>query len=195
MSDQVKNATDGKTPLQRYLDKQRQTAPVEPAPVGAATVSPSPSHRAAAPESRAREGRPVETAGFGARLVAYALDACIVTAISTVLGSIAGLALFFLPEVIQLVFKELVRLAVMFFYYGWFYGERGATPGKMLLHLRVVEIGSGKKIGYWRAFLRETVGKLISGAVLGVGFLIVLARVDKLALHDLIFDTRVVQDQ
>lgn len=88
---------------------------------------------------------------------------------------------------------SLLYLVIVFFYYGWFYSERGATPGKMALELEVVADTSGRRIGYWRAFLRETLGKFISGLPLLLGFIIAGLRSDRRALHDLIFETRVVK--
>jgi uncharacterized RDD family membrane protein YckC len=130
-------------------------------------------------------------AGFWVRWLAFAIDSIIVASIAGILSFGLSFALFFLPfpEPITL----LSRLVVIYFYYGWFYSEKGASPGKMLLGLRVVETGTHRNLNYTKAFLRESVGKFISGAILLIGFIIAGFREDKRALHDLIFDSRVVK--
>ncbi len=83
-------------------------------------------------------------------------------------------------------------LVISFFYYGWFYSNKGGTPGKLLMGLRVVDEKTGTNISYGRAFARETVGKLVSALVLFIGFLMVAFSTEKKALHDVMFGTRVL---
>lgn len=92
------------------------------------------------------------------------------------------------------VASYLLSLAVAFGYYGWFYKHKGATPGKMLLRLRVARADTGTHISYWRAFGRETLGKVLSALTLGIGFLMVAWRRDKRGLHDLMFNTQVTYE-
>ena len=86
-----------------------------------------------------------------------------------------------------------VSLIASYFYYGWFYSNKGATPGKLVLDLKVVDSEAGTYLSYPRAFLRETFGKFITSLslIFLIGFLIFL-RSDKRMLHDLIFNTRVI---
>ncbi len=208
-----KSSADGElTPLERYLAKQKAQSGSEEASssskasnhemndegveYGAPPIPPA----AASTESARRTlgGPPAEglavtlvAAGFWVRWLAFVIDTIIVGSIAGVLSFGLGFALFFLPfpEPISL----LSRLVVIYFYYGWFYSEKGASPGKMLLGLRIVETGTHRNLNYTRAFLRESVGKFISGAILLIGFLIAGFREDKRALHDLIFESRVVK--
>jgi uncharacterized RDD family membrane protein YckC len=92
----------------------------------------------------------------------------------------------------QLV-KFLGTFVVMFFYFGWFYKNKGATPGKMVLGLKVLDSMDGSNPGYWRSFFRETVGKGISWGTFCIGFLIGGLRSDKRTLHDLLFSTQVIR--
>lgn len=80
-----------------------------------------------------------------------------------------------------------------FFYFGWFYKNKGATPGKLIFKLQVHHVESGRYIGYWHAFGRETLGKFISTIVFLLGYLMAVFHPEKRALHDLIFKTRVVR--
>lgn len=81
--------------------------------------------------------------------------------------------------------------ALAFFYFGWFYSTKGASPGKIILQLEVRDAHSNQRLGYWRAFLRESIGKYVSTVPLLLGFLLAGLRRDHRALHDLIFDTKV----
>lgn len=86
-----------------------------------------------------------------------------------------------------------VYFLVVFAYFGWFYKNKGATPGKMVFGLRVVKANEGTFIGYGRAFFRETVGKMLSAVILCIGYIMAGFRKDKAALHDLLCETRVIK--
>ena len=70
-------------------------------------------------------------------------------------------------------------------------GTRGATYGKRLMGLRVVD-DRGRKLSFARASLRY-VAKLASAAPLMIGFVMALFTARKQALHDLIAETLVVK--
>ena len=93
-----------------------------------------------------------------------------------------------------MVGSYVISFVAMFLYYGWFYKNKGATPGKMLMRLRIAHADTGTNLTYWRAFFRETFGKMLSSIVLGIGFLLVVFRQDKRALHDLLFNTQVTYE-
>jgi uncharacterized RDD family membrane protein YckC len=76
---------------------------------------------------------------------------------------------------------------------GW--ARTGRTPGKALLRLSVVAAGpleTSPGVGLKRAFVRFLAWNL-SGSLLGIGFLFVVFRKDRRALHDLLAGTRVVR--
>lgn len=95
--------------------------------------------------------------------------------------------------VISTTIQMLVSLVAYFYYYGYFYSTRGATPGKALMGLRVLNHTTGTYLSYGQSFVRETFGKFVSTVTLGVGYIMVLVRKDKRALHDLIADSEVVK--
>lgn len=144
----------------------------------------------------------VEPAGFWRRFVASFIDGIIVTVIQMPIkipllilvgaagsGDAAGAA-----AILSTLVNIGLYFVVLFFYYGWFYSKKGATPGKMVMDLRVLRDDTGTHLSYWRTFGREFVGKAILGTVtLLVGFLLAAFREDKKALHDLAFGTRVVR--
>jgi uncharacterized RDD family membrane protein YckC len=80
---------------------------------------------------------------------------------------------------------------------GWLYfalmesSARGATLGKMALGLRVVDL-NGNRIGFGRATGRYF-GKIISGAILCIGYLMAAFTQQKQALHDIMAGCLVVR--
>lgn len=80
--------------------------------------------------------------------------------------------------------------------YGYFYFQmlaKGMTPGKWLLGEQVVNKEDGGFPGLSRMFLREIVGKFVSGLFLGVGFFWAIFDKDAQAWHDKIAGTVVVK--
>ena len=84
------------------------------------------------------------------------------------------------------------NVIVIYAYYGYFYSVKGASPGKLLLGLEVTGLDGVTRLTPWRAFFRESIGKFISAVPIFTGYIIVMIRLDHRALHDLLFDTRVV---
>ena len=82
---------------------------------------------------------------------------------------------------------------VTFFYYGWFYREKKASPGKMVMNIEVIQPATGAKLSYLRSYLRESLGKYVSGLILCLGYIVAIFRQDHRALHDLIFETQVIE--
>ena len=75
-------------------------------------------------------------------------------------------------------------------YYIGFWANGGATPGKMIMHIKVVD-ENGQKIDGGKAFARF-VGYFISGVCLFLGFMWVALDPKKQGWHDKIAKTLVV---
>jgi len=75
----------------------------------------------------------------------------------------------------------------------FFIGKYGATPGKMLLKVKVVSPDGGR-ISYGRATGRYF-SKILSGIILYIGFLMAFWDDEKRALHDRICQTRVISTE
>lgn len=84
----------------------------------------------------------------------------------------------------------LISIAVGATYETYFVSTRGATPGKMVLGLKIVR-PSGSPVTAGLAFGRY-LAHLLSGYLLGIGYLMAAFDVEKRALHDRICETRVV---
>ena len=81
---------------------------------------------------------------------------------------------------------------------GWLYyalmesSARGATLGKMALGLRVVDL-NGNRIGFGRATGRYF-GKIVSGMILLIGYIMAAFTQQKQALHDIMAGCLVVRN-
>lgn len=109
-------------------------------------------------------------AGFWPRVGAYLIDGLIVTLFAwiPIIGWLAAIA-----------------------YFIFFWGAKGQTPGKMALGLYVIS-ADGQPMSYGKAALRY-VGYMVSGFILGIGFLMVAFDDAKRGLHDRIATTLVVK--
>lgn len=68
----------------------------------------------------------------------------------------------------------------------------GQTLGKRIVGLRVIRANCSPEVGFVRIVVRETIGKLLSAALLGLGFLFPLMNQRQRALHDYLAGTIVV---
>jgi uncharacterized RDD family membrane protein YckC len=75
-------------------------------------------------------------------------------------------------------------------YYVYFWGTRGATPGKRLVGIAVEGEDDASPIGTSRALVR-LLGYVLSAALLGAGFIMIAFGMT--SLHDRIAGTRVVR--
>jgi predicted Zn finger-like uncharacterized protein len=138
-------------------------------------------------------------AGFWIRFVAFLVDSLLVSAGQAALG-------FALSATIGLIGslpgeEGAIAIAVVgwlagsilgVLYWVLFTGYCGQTPGKMAVRVKVIRT-DGSPITYGRAFLRETLGKFLSGIILGVGYFMIAFDAQKQGLHDKIADTYVIK--
>jgi uncharacterized RDD family membrane protein YckC len=187
-------------------DSGADSEPRQPTPQARRAERPEP-HEQARPEGRRNADRDADrpTAGFGPRFVATLVDGIIMMAIDLLLISPVFLMMFLRGtgsgepkgvDVTLLAVSGLSALLMMganFWYVVGGWARSGRTPGKALMGLVIVVPGeSGPGIGWGKAIGRFLTMSFLSGIFL-VGYLMVLFRKDKLALHDLVAGTRVVQ--
>lgn len=125
-------------------------------------------------------------AGFWIRLLAYILDAIVLGAITypliRVLSSMG----------IGDSSSNILSIAISWMYFVVFESsEWMASPGKKVLGLIVTD-EQGKKISIGRA-TRRYFAKIVSGLILGIGFIMVAFTARKQGLHDKIFHTLVLR--
>jgi uncharacterized RDD family membrane protein YckC len=144
---------------------------------------------------------PPQAAGFGSRLLAGAIDAAVVS-VGQLLVLAPALVYWWSQEAPQssadvgfwpiLLSLALVPLALALgaVYYIYYWGVKGATPGKRLLDLVVQAEDGTHPIGVARASMR-LLGYILSGALFGIGFLMIA--LGGSALHDRLAGTRVMR--
>lgn len=147
-----------------------------------------------------------EPAGLGWRVLAVLLDWLLFAAGSVIpfaplLATLLAERYLLAPDVIppSLQTKALIAggCGALWVIYSWYYvvhgwARRGGTPGLRLLHMRVIDWRQRVPIGYARAWLRLA-GVVVTGLTLGLGFLVIPARRDRKALHDLLAGTQVIR--
>ena len=154
-----------------------------------------------------REGAMVTGAvvygGFWRRAAALVLDGLILSvvnfAINAVLGTAMGPRLTatpggnpFTPQFGALMGTSfVVNLAIGMAYQVFFLTRTGATPGKMVLGLKVIRadggpITPGLAIGRYFSYILDSL-------ILGIGYIMVAFDKEKRALHDHICGTRVIR--
>jgi uncharacterized RDD family membrane protein YckC len=126
----------------------------------------------------ASEARSVKYGGFWRRFAAYVIDWIVLLVVSGILGAMAGAGGGILGGIIGIV------------YVIGFWAWRGQTPGKMAMGVQIV-MADGSPIGLGRAVLRY-IGYIVSGIILGIGFLMIGWDRRKQGLHDKIAGTVVV---
>ncbi|OFX03209.1 MAG: transporter, partial [Alphaproteobacteria bacterium RIFCSPHIGHO2_12_FULL_66_14] len=125
-------------------------------------------------------------------LVAYIIDAILLSIAVGVVGAVAGIN-FFDPdfETYNASANFISLLA------GWLYfallesSERGATVGKMAMGLRVVT-DQGQRLSFLNATGRYF-AKIISALILCIGFIMIAFTDRKRGLHDMIAGTLVIK--
>jgi uncharacterized RDD family membrane protein YckC len=126
--------------------------------------------------------------GFGPRFLAWLIDLVVIMVVSgivgAVLGGVGGKGAAGLANVLGL----LIGIGYFVVYQEY----AGQTLGKKAMGIKVVD-PSGKRPTYMTFFLREIIGKFVSGLILGIGYLWVLWDPKKQALHDKIASTYVVK--
>jgi uncharacterized RDD family membrane protein YckC/ribosomal protein L40E len=108
-------------------------------------------------------------------------------------GGLLGMAtgtLIFAPGVVGRIIGVMGALYGLAALYLW---SKGTTPAKKLLGMKVIT-EDGEPAGFWRMAIRETVGKGISTAVIGLGLVAIPFDKERQGWHDHMFDTWVVLD-
>ena len=129
--------------------------------------------------------------GFWIRVCAKIIDTIILEITGYIIGLVIGLTLKAagapkLVGVAALVTGMLYGIAYMVY----FNGKYGATPGKMVLKLKIVR-PNGEPITYMRA-LGRYFAESLNAFTLGIGYMMAGWDVEKRALHDRVCDTRVI---
>lgn len=139
-----------------------------------------------------------EHAGFVSRFIAYLVDVIILGIIGRIVAIPFGTSYSYGYNMeyntgfdlnpVGSILTAIIALA----YVVYFEGGKGATPGKMLMKLKVIGTDGRMPIGYGTAVIRW-IGKIISAVVLLLGFIWILFDKEKQGWHDKIANTFVVK--
>lgn len=154
-----------------------------------------------------REGVPVQGigpvpgpfgyAGFWRRFVARLIDGLIMWVVNMGLTAASALFITANPQENLAAFMALqvvlmaVGILLQATYEVFFIRKFDATPGKMALGVKVLR-SDGSKLSFWRAVGRYF-GQMVSGLILGIGYIMAAFDEEKRALHDRMCDTRVIK--
>ncbi|SDR07086.1 RDD family protein [Pseudoxanthomonas sp. CF125] len=153
-----------------------------------------PSQAALRSRAPAARNEDIVYAGFWKRAAAAIADSMVIgligrfggEALGTLLGDLAGGG-----ELAVALMIASVTLLLQACYYAFFHASfNAATPGKMLIGIKVVR-SDGESISFLRALARYF-ATIPSALLLGIGYLMAGFTARKQALHDMICDTVVV---
>lgn len=150
-------------------------------------------------ENMQSENMQLTYAGFWVRLGAYVIDSLVVFAgllivrlgmwiFMSVLGDtfLGGHILF------HYTLKDIVLYMAQVLYFILCTYYTGTTLGKRAMNLRVIAAEDGKKLTFLNVVYRETIGRFLSGFILGIGYIMIGIDKEKRGLHDILCDTRVI---
>jgi uncharacterized RDD family membrane protein YckC len=145
----------------------------------------------------------MDYAGWWTRFAAYFLDGIITGVAGAIVGAVIGGVIGGIAgasgggrltrETILTI--QFVSMGLNFIlgvsYHVFFVGKFGATPGKMLCKIRIVN-ADGSKVSYAKA-LGRYFGYFVSGIICSIGFLMASWDDEHRALHDRMCNTRVIK--
>ncbi|MGN1266422.1 MAG: RDD family protein [Dorea sp.] len=141
----------------------------------------------------------VTYAGFWVRLAAYLIDSAvlliplllirlIVSGITTIFTDT-----FFAKGILfDHTLADILVYLVQVFYFVLCTYQTGTTLGKKAMNLRVVSVKEKENLSFLNVLYRETIGRFLSGLVIGLGYLLIGIDKEKRGIHDMLCDTRVV---
>jgi uncharacterized RDD family membrane protein YckC len=150
----------------------------------------------------------VAYAGFWIRVLGWLVDAIILGVVGsiiqvTLLGSLISIPRpqpgtvpdigSLGPMMGMLGLASLLNMAIAACYEAFFVANLSATPGKMVIGVKVVR-PDGSRVDLGRAFGRYF-AKLLSGIILCIGYIMIGFDSQKRGLHDMICDTRVIKSR
>jgi len=139
-------------------------------------------------------------AGFWIRFAAHMIDFVIVMAALGIIETFLMPVMELLEDtpvggeiIFQYTLTDVIEyfLTVVYFIVMTYF--TGATLGKKVLKLKVVSVRETEKLSLFQVIYRETVGRYLSDAFLGLGYLTVAFNKEKKAIHDMLCDTRVIE--
>ena len=140
-------------------------------------------------------GNPVRYAGFWLRFCAAFVDGFITNILVGIVGLVMGLSFSMLGhDMVQAIvpLAQFSGIIIQWLYFALMESSTNqATLGKMSVGIRVTDL-DGRRLSFGQATGRYF-GKILSGLILGIGFLMAAFTEKKQALHDMLAGTLVVR--
>ncbi|MGA1791838.1 MAG: RDD family protein [bacterium] len=140
-------------------------------------------------------------AGFWIRSLAFTIDIILISLIQSIfawaikIGIISGAGILEMHTETFVDLREflitIIGASIFAFYFIFFHGTSGQTPGKKLLHLKVV--GTDEKSIDIKKSVKRFLGYIVSALPLYFGFIMVAFNRKKQGLHDIIAHTHVIK--
>ena len=137
-------------------------------------------------------------AGFFVRLTAFLVDMIIVNAALLVIRIPMWILSLNSPDnvlvrdfIFQYSMVDIVCYLLTVLYFTLLTYYTGATLGKKLFQLRVVSV-EDRKMTFFEVLYRESIGRFLSGVIMNLGYLLILAQKEHRGIHDLLADTSVI---
>lgn len=137
-------------------------------------------------------------AGFFVRLTAFLVDMIIVNAALLVIRIPMWILTLNSPDnvlvrdfIFQYSIIDIVCYLLTVLYFTLLTYYTGATLGKKLFQLRVVST-EDRKMTFFEVLYRESIGRFLSGVIMNLGYLLILAQKEHRGIHDLLADTSVI---
>lgn len=137
-------------------------------------------------------------AGFFSRLAAFLIDSVFLALILLIVKVPVWVmkmsmpdAFLFQPFLFEFTVADVFFYLLTLAYYVLMTYYSGATVGKHLMKLKVVD-ENGQKLTFMSVLIRESVGKYLSAFLVNIGYIMVAFDSRKQGLHDKIADTCVV---
>jgi uncharacterized RDD family membrane protein YckC len=157
------------------------------------------------------ESQPTNYASFGQRFLAYLIDIIILMVIFWIIFSVFGISMMgdyasMDPETMSseeaaevlskglggMMMANLLSTVISILYFAYFESSaKQGTFGKQALGIQVTDM-DGNRISFGKAILRN-IGRIISGMILLIGYIMAAFTSKKQALHDLIASTLVLK--
>lgn len=197
----MQNSYNNMQPGSRPIDMQNVSRPgyTQPNSRPGGNTQPASRMEHMQSENMQSENMQLTYAGFWVRLGAYVIDSLVVFAgllivrlgmwiFMSVLGDtfLGGHILF------HYTLKDIVLYMAQVLYFILCTYYTGTTLGKRAMNLRVIAAEDGKKLTFLNVVYRETIGRFLSGFILGIGYIMIGIDKEKRGLHDILCDTRVI---
>lgn len=147
-----------------------------------------------------KEEEVLQNAGFWIRFAAHMIDFVIVMIVLGVINAALSPARNLLEEtplggeiLFQFTLVDMIEYILTVVYFIIMTYFTGATLGKRIMKLKVISANDDEKLNIFTVIYRETIGRYLSDAFCGIGYLTVAFTKDKKAIHDMLCDTRVVE--